>query len=206
MLGGYTGTIKIVASAMLANVSSFAGNFLQVDAIGPQESINVSSFPVTLAPPAVSSSGTGNPNYSAYARFINTTTSLQALNVFNPKTSGKKYEFYSARLFTTDATTPLGELFYFTGDDNNLANNIPTVCHTIGGPASASNSTYSDGVGGNNTGNFELLDMPANTLIDLLAFPDKVVAPPGNNVELLINSGVTGKNVTMILKWNESQI
>ena len=206
---GFTGVISIVPVSTLSNVSSFSANTLIFDAVGINESINVSAYPMILPTQAINPTASGFPLFSCTVGFGSTATVNQGLNIFNPNTSGKLYTFHAARVFTNDSTNPTANLYSFIGANNALGTPQSTACHTITAtnrPTSVAVCSSEDGSAGNTTDDIEVMNMQAGVTQDFLTFPDKIELYPGNNLLLFLSSGVSGKVVRMTAKWLEKPL
>lgn len=209
---GYTGTILINPLVVILNPSSYAGNTITFDAIGAYDSEQNTMYPIQLTLPAVTTTASGKPIFTATAGYGNTTTNIQQLNVFNPATSNVNYTFHSARVFTTDVTKGnIANMFYKSGADLNLSSGVSAVSHLCEAspPVSTSNCTTQDSttsLGGNI---IEVFDTEAGRTIDFLSFPDIVILTPGGNLRInadSFNGTPGGAAVRLTLKWTEDQI
>src|SRR6266566_3074359 len=83
---GFNGNILIKPRTLLGNPLSYVSSLLSFDVVGKNEKINLSAYPIALTRPAVSptASGKGQGLFTATFGSINTASTVQALNIFNP--------------------------------------------------------------------------------------------------------------------------
>lgn len=199
---------EIILSAKTAmglkNTSSYPSSYVQVDAVGVGEQIQ-GTYPMQLNLPAVTSTASGNPIFSATVGFGSTVSQAQSLNIYNPANSGVQYEFHSARVFTNDSTIPTCNLSYTSGADINYANLTPVTSHFVNSspPLSTAHATYIDSNAAIIGTDLEVVDVQQDNTVDFLLFPDKIVVQPGNNLTITLETASTGHIVRFTAKWTE---
>ncbi len=203
---GYTGTVIIIATALVGNVSSWPGNYLQFDAVGLTENINISAYPMLLPSQAVTATASGKPLYTATFGVNSSVGIVQTLNVFNPPNSGVTFTFHSAKAFSGSTTGNVSaRIKYLVGGDLNLPNAVAAVSHAGTGnpPVSFAHVTADDS--NNSYGNtlVEQYSLQTNFTVDLSDFPDNLTLAPGGNLHLDIVDSNSGKLIRETLKWSE---
>lgn len=205
---GFNGNVTYTPTNVLLNPTAYTASTIAFDAVGTDENIDISVYPLALTRQAVTTTATGKPIFSATVAFGNTLNLAQFLNIFNPANSGTIMTFHSARVTSNDATVPTAFINFTNGADNNLAGTVSLVSHTIvsNPPVSVGHGTFADGAGPGTVVLLESLPMIANAVIDFTLFPDEEKLYPGNNITLSVHSTVTGKIVSLTLKWTEDTI
>jgi hypothetical protein len=208
----YLGTITIVPSINISSTSHSVSGIVSVNVYNKGEISSPQAQP--LAQPAVNVTATGKPLFTATFEVRSTASLIQDLAVLNPSNSGVTFEFHSAKLLTNDATLPTCNLIYWNANPN-LVTSIPAVTHSGWNPVtntgvatSASTCTASDA-----NQNFffanrspDVADIPANTDIELLSFPDTIILNPGVALIMMLSSGTTGHTIRLRLKWTENTV
>lgn len=208
---GYNGNIMFSSVVNITNASSYPNYILTVEAVGLNESIDVTQYPVSHPRPAVTATASGQPIFAATFGFGNTASQTQVLNVYNPANSGVNYEFHSARVFSSGNQLGMDTLLQFnSGADNNFITPVPISSHlcTVNPPVSTAHATAIDTLNADiaTFNEIEVLDNQQNETLDFLLFPDKVTLSPGNN--LMIQYGANtivnvGTVVRLTMKWTE---
>ena len=160
-----------------------------------------------LAQPAVTTTATGKPVFSATIGFT-TVTSCQQLNIFNPANSGVVATIHSARAFSNSANNPTINLMYNSGADNNFATPVAAVSHTgsLTPPISILHCTGVDSCTPPLTTIIETINLTQGVTAEMISFPDTYLLFPGGNLELQLNDSVSGKLVHLTYKWTEDTI
>lgn len=208
---GFTGTFIIKPSAILMNSTSFTASNLTFDGVGLHDSETPNSYPIQMTVPAVTTTASGKPIFSAGFFFNPTSTLKQKLNVFNPANSGVNFTFHSARCYTTSSVAAnVAFIAFDPAPDLAFPTSVGAAAHLVQSslPVSKSNCTAQDSAAALVATILELMPTVANTVFDFLVFPDVVVLAPGFNffIGLSQASGSAGGQVSLTLKWTEDQI
>lgn len=205
----YLGSITITPQVNITSVSHNVSTLVTVDVYMKGEISYPQSQP--LAQPAVISTASGKPIFTATWEVRSTASVLQNLAIFNPANSGVSFEFHSAKVLTNDSTLPTCNLIYWNSNPN-LANSVNIVTHTgwnvntnAGLVTSLATASADDA-----SNNFfqanrvtDIGDIPANLPVELLAFPDIVLLNSGVALIIELSSGTTGHTIRLTLKWTE---
>jgi hypothetical protein len=202
---GYTGTVIFKPTTTLKNPTSYTASTLLVEMVGINEPFNPQSYPISLTRPAVTTTATGKPIYSANFQLGLSNGVSQTLNIFNPPNSGTVCTFHSARVFSNSVGIPLAQLYQIGGADTNLPIAITPRLHTAQAnpPVSVTHCTAQDGAIVPIGTNIEILAMPTTLTQDLLLFPDSATLYPGENMLLAINDITNNHLYVVTLKWTE---
>jgi hypothetical protein len=202
----YRGSLIIQPIGNVSSVGHSVSNLLTLDAYQPGEIGTPTSQ--ALAQPAVTTTATGKPIFSATFGWGPTVTNNQGINIFNPPASGVVATFHSARVYTNDATGPSCNLIFLTGADQNWNTPVNAISHTgiANAPISVMHCTSQDGGIGLAGSLIEVINVGAMVETDMLAFPDDVLLYPGGNMYIEIASGSGGHVVRETLKWTEDVV
>jgi hypothetical protein len=208
---GFNGNITFIPSGVLTNPSSYTATTITFDAVGINEPIDISVYPISLTRPAINPTATGQPVYTAWAGTSSSAGVVQTLNVFNPANSGVIGIFHSANLFTNSIGIPQSILAYIIGADLNLANSTTAIPHIItpGTRISSMHVTWDDVAVGHGGTIMENARVGGNgtthgvDTLDLIKFPDVVYLYPGANLLAVISDTASGNVTALSLKWTE---
>lgn len=208
---GFNGNITFIPSGVLTNPSSYTATTITFDAVGINEPIDISVYPISLTRPAINPTATGQPVYTAWAGTNSSAGAVQTLNVFNPANSGVIGIFHSANMFTNSIGIPQTILAYSIGADLNLANSTTAIPHIItpGSRISSMHVTWDDVAVGHGGTIMENARVGGNgtthgvDTLDLIKFPDVVYLYPGANLLAVVSDTTTGNVTALSLKWTE---
>lgn len=208
---GYRGSFVITPQINVSVVSHSTSNMITINGYQHGEIAQPQAQP--LSQPAVTSTASGKPLFSATYGVGSTLSASQTLNIFNPPNSGVTYTFHSVRIFTSDATKGNNaQLGLQSGGDINLAVAIPAVSHSGSAtpPVSTAHVTAVDSISFVEPSTvIEIFDTTTGVTGDFLTFPDIVTLQPGNNLALSFDQGGGGSIgyvVRLTLKWSEDII
>lgn len=208
---GYRGSLVITPQVNVSVVSHSTSNMLTINGYQHGEIAQPQAQP--LSQPAVTTTASGKPIFSATYGLGATATNDQTVNIFNPLNSGAVYTFHSIRVFTSDSTKGnFSEIDLQPGADLNLATPVASACHTgvANPPISTAHVTALDSNAHPSTGTtIEVFDTTAGVTGDFLTFPDNMLLYPGNNLTLFFiqgGGGAAGFALRLTLKWTEDVV
>ena len=202
----YLGSLTIVPHQDITSVGHGVSGTVSINMYNHGEISRPQAQP--LAQPAVTTTATGKPVFSATVGFGSTVTIQQNLNIFNPANSGVIGTFHAGRVYTNDSTGPTANMAIISGADQNLPNAVSAISHAgIGSPpVSVMHCTSSDAALGTPGSVPETMNMQQGVTQDFIAFPDVVLLYPGNNLFIDLSSGTTGHVARLTGKWTEDTI
>jgi hypothetical protein len=205
---GFNGNVTYTPTSVITNPASYTAATLSFEVVGLNEPFDPSSYPIALTRPAVSSTATGKPLFTASFGVGSSANVSQFMSVYNPPNSGVSFTFHSFQAFTSDTTLPISYLVLVNGGDPNLTTPVPAVSHfgDVPSPVSFAHCTAQDASAAGfftSIATLEPKNLPANVWTEFMTFPDNNTLHPGNALVLEVVSGVSGKTVRMTAKWSE---
>jgi hypothetical protein len=206
---GFTGQVIITPIQNVSSIGHSVSNLVVVTAWSKGELSNPQSQP--LAQPAVTTTATGKPIFSATFGIGTSVGSDQFLNVFNPVASGVVMIVHSAEAFSSETGNQglAYYLIYNSGADLNLATSVPAVSHsgTLVPPISVAHCTGVDQNPGIPAASIiETQQAQSGVTVDLVKFPDEYRLYPGGNLSIGVISSTGGHAVRCTLKWTEDTV
>jgi hypothetical protein len=204
MPSSYRGSFIITPVINLTTVSHSVSNLVTINAYQHGEIAQPQAQP--LPQPAVTTTASGKPLYTATFGVNSSVGIVQTLNVFNPPNSGVNFTFHSAKAFTASATgNTSARIKYLIGGDLNLPTSVPAVSHSGNAvpPVSFAHVTADDSNNSYGNTQVEQYDLAASVTADLLDFPDNLTIAPGGNLHLDVIDSNSAKLVRVTLKWSE---
>jgi hypothetical protein len=205
----YRGSLVITPQANVTVIGHSTSNMISINTYQHGEISQPQAQP--LSQPAVTTTASGKPIFTALLGFASTSQAVQTLNIFNPAASGVVATFHAARISSNTPGIPQGILAYIVGADLNLSGGVLINPHTASAkaPISVMHATSDDaavGHGGTIIDDERVPGSVTQATIDLLTFPDVVVLYPGTNLLLVLSDTTAAHTVNLVLKWTEDVV